>query len=235
MTPNEWRIAVDAMAKAQANTATRELRTALNRARLAIPGEETLASMEPGEAATAIRTGLIRVRFAEGLDSAGHRIYARALLGVGRLVSTMVTYEPSLESPRSVKVLADGGTRLAQLDVATHSRVSSTIAALRAEGAHPSVIARRLRRIVPAGSWSSSKVRAQVISRTEVRYAQNVASLSIAGDVGIGMVKVLDGQLPTSDDDCIARNGLEVTLEEANTLLGLEHPNGTMDFVPVVR
>ena len=235
MTPAQWQAAIRDLRERQTLAASRGIGTALRRSSKAVPSVADIANMQPSEIASAIQANLIGIKYTEGLDQEGRRISAKALVSIGDVSAAFIDHELVLDSPRSVKVLADGGTRLARLTTAEHRSVSSTVAKLRADGAHPSAIARRLRDLVPAGRWSSTTVRSKVIARTEVRFAQNVAAITVVEEAGLDMVAILDGQLPTSDDECRGRNGLEVTLDEAKALLAAEHPNGTMDFIPIAR
>ena len=77
------------------------------------------------------------------------------------------------------------------------SSVYETIAAGRAAGHNPDVIARRIESAVPAGRFTiaGAEYRAQLIARTETRYAQNVSSLHASRGIdGVGMVMLLDAQ-----------------------------------------
>ena len=71
--------------------------------------------------------------------------------------------------------------------------------------------------------------RAELIARTETMFAYNTAALGSYRDAGLTMVQAIDGD---KDEVCAARNGQEFSIIEA---YGIEdHPNGTLDWVPVL-
>ena len=234
-TPRNWREQMEELRERLGRGAERRIEQALRTARLAIPPAQDLATLTPADAAAAITAGLIRVQYRENLDQAGRAISRSALIGVSGIAAGVIDHQLTVDSPRSVQVIQNGGSRLARLEPANARAVSSIIASLRNEGAGINQIVAQLRRQVPAGRFSSSGVRAKLIARTEVRYAQNVAAVAVAEDAGITEVQLLDGQLPGSDDFCRGRNGTIVSLRSAMALLDAEHPNGTLDFIPIVR
>ncbi len=77
-----------------------------------------------------------------------------------------------------------------------------------------------------------SELRAETIARTEMRVAQNGATIDAFGSEGVSMVEMIDGD---DDAECAARDGRTVSLEEAEQHMAAEHPNGTLDFAPVVN
>jgi len=77
-----------------------------------------------------------------------------------------------------------------------------------------------------------SELRAETIARTEMRVAQNGAAIDSYGAEGVQRVEMIDGD---QDAECAARDGQTVTLDEAEGHMSAEHPNGTLDFAPVVE
>jgi phage portal protein BeeE len=78
---------------------------------------------------------------------------------------------------------------------------------------------------VPA--WSDA--RAETITRTETALSYNRAALDAYKEFNVANVIAYDGDY---DEECAARNGREFTVAEA---LDIEdHPNGTLDWAPVV-
>lgn len=70
--------------------------------------------------------------------------------------------------------------------------------------------------------------RAEVIARTETNRVLNLSQLESFRASGITQVMAIDGD---EDAECAARNGQTYSLEEA---LAIEdHPNGTLDWVPM--
>ena len=71
--------------------------------------------------------------------------------------------------------------------------------------------------------------RAELIARTELMDAYNAATIAAYSDAGISFVQAIDG---TGDEECAARDGQVVPIDEAETTE--DHPNGTLDWVPVI-
>jgi HK97 family phage portal protein len=72
--------------------------------------------------------------------------------------------------------------------------------------------------------------RAELISRTETMLAYNDAAIGTYREFGVGQVQAIDGDV---DAECAARNGAIFSLDEASGIT--DHPNGTLDWVPVVE
>ncbi len=78
--------------------------------------------------------------------------------------------------------------------------------------------------------WSGfDSYRAERIARTELMFAYNAAALDSYGEMGVTEVEAIDGD---EDDECADRNGRTFTLEEAEAIE--DHPNGTLDWAPVI-
>ena len=73
--------------------------------------------------------------------------------------------------------------------------------------------------------------RAETIARTETIQAYGSASVQSYKDAGIEQVQLYDG---SDDPECAARDGQVVSPDEADALLGDEHPNGTLAVAPIV-
>jgi HK97 family phage portal protein len=75
--------------------------------------------------------------------------------------------------------------------------------------------------------------RATMIARTETMTAYNGASVVAYKDSGVvEQMELLDG---TDDEECAARNGLIVSLDEVQDYLDDEHPNGTLVAIPFIE
>jgi HK97 family phage portal protein len=143
-----------------------------------------------------------------------------------------------LPAEREALIMELGGRRagLTDLDGSLKQRLFKELAEGRDAGEGPVDLARRIRNTVPAGTWSTPEVRARVIARTETINAQRASVLEGAKDAeNVDMVMVFDGRLETSDDDCIARDGSIVSFDDAEAMMADEHPNGTLNFAPVVN
>lgn len=77
-----------------------------------------------------------------------------------------------------------------------------------------------------------SELRAETIARTEMRVAQNAGTIDAYAQDGVQQVEMIDGD---GDPECAARDGRVVSLEEAERHMAEEHPNGTLDFAPIVN
>lgn len=88
-----------------------------------------------------------------------------------------------------------------------------------------------------AGDRAARQYRAEVISRTETKYAQNMSSMEIAKSSGtFNAMMVFDGIYgsPRSGEVDIASNGQVISFEDAQLVIDDEHPNGTLSLTPVI-
>jgi HK97 family phage portal protein len=139
--------------------------------------------------------------------------------------------------PVQVELLKRGGTRAGLVDLTEPARQKAfaILADARARGLGVDETARELREAIPAGPWGSIETRADIIARTETRYAQTMSALEIYKDAeGVEQIQMIDCRLGPSDADCENVAAMDpVSFEEAEKLLDEEHPNGTRDIVPV--
>lgn len=142
----------------------------------------------------------------------------------------------NLPDPVARAVVAAGGRRagLLDLDQQTRQALFNALAEGRAEGEGVQAMADRIELYVEGGPWNTAQIRAQIIARTETKYAQNVSTIERARAAGIASFIVFDGRfgLPRSTPSHIARNGSIVTADDAMTMAATEHPNGTLSFAP---
>ena len=142
----------------------------------------------------------------------------------------------NLDSPIESKVLHEAGKRQGLIDLTAQSKKAlfDSLTIGRELGEGPFQLATRIEEQVAAGPWSSSKVRSEVIARTETKYAQNVSSIEVYKEADtIGAVQVLDALLGETDEYCMMIDGAIVSFEDAQVLMAEEHPNGTRDFAPI--
>jgi HK97 family phage portal protein len=164
-------------------------------------------------------------------------IYERHYLRVGEAVARQgetIGLGTDLPDPVARAITATGGRRagLIDLDRQTHARLFQVLTDTRAEGLGADQTMRRIRDEIPAGPWSSTEVRGRVIARTETMYARNVSALERAKGADVQRVLIFDAVLGDTDETCMALDGREVSMAEAEELMDLEHPNGTRSFVP---
>jgi len=89
--------------------------------------------------------------------------------------------------------------------------------------------------VVPAGKWSSPKIRAKMIARTETMHAQRISTIHAYQDAeDVEQVMIFDNVTGYGDEQCTALNGKVVPIDEAWLLIEEEHPGGTRSFAPVI-
>jgi hypothetical protein len=77
----------------------------------------------------------------------------------------------------------------------------------------------------------ASELRAATIARTELRMAQNTGTINSYTDAGVKLVQMVDGD---DDEPCRIRNAMPpIPVAEARQHAMAEHPNGTLDFIPI--
>jgi len=142
-----------------------------------------------------------------------------------------------LTDPVEQMIVRTAGRRLGLLDMELETRnaMFEALAQAREEGLGADAMAGRIEELISAGPWRSAETRAQVIARTETKYAQNYSSLeAYRTSETVSDVLIFDAQLGPTDELCESLNGETVSLEEAMSLMESEHPNGTRSFAPVV-
>jgi hypothetical protein len=77
------------------------------------------------------------------------------------------------------------------------------------------------------GVWGDA--RAEVIARTETALSYNRAALGGYKEFNVRQVQAIDGD---KDAECATRNGQTFSIDDAYGIA--DHPNGTLDWVPVV-
>jgi hypothetical protein len=117
------------------------------------------------------------------------------------------------------------GSRITGINDTTRQKVQAAIAEGVELGESPADLGLRIR-----GSAAFDDYRSELISRTETAQVYNDAALRSFGALDVEEVEAIDGD---EDAECAARNGKRYPLDEA---LGItDHPNGTLDWVPVVK
>jgi HK97 family phage portal protein len=145
----------------------------------------------------------------------------------------------NLEDPAMRKIIATGGKRAGLIDIRKSTRDAIFRALLegRELGEGPVAVARRIRELVPAGRFTNAGpfYRSQLIARTETKYAQNISSMRAYREspVVTGLLAFDSQGSGETDEECLARDGVTFTFDEADVELDLEHPNGTLSFAPV--
>jgi len=143
----------------------------------------------------------------------------------------------NLDAPAEYRIIAAGGKRMGLVDLPQQTRdaIYKAIEEGRREGDGAAAIADRIQAAVESGPWATSEMRSAMIARTETKYAQNISSIECyEGSDTVTALMVFDGRLDTSDEECMARDGDEVSFEEGRAMADSEHPNGTLSLAPVV-
>ncbi len=71
--------------------------------------------------------------------------------------------------------------------------------------------------------------RSEMIARTELMDAYNATAIGSYSDAGVTELQAIDGD---GDPECAERDGQTFSVEEADSIE--DHPNGTLDWVPIV-
>jgi phage portal protein BeeE len=177
-----------------------------------------------------------RSAFLKALQTAYLRLTRGALEVVSNNVGRVVT--PTTVRPIMAKLLESAGLRIDDINETTRSAIVDTLT----EGTRRGYSISQLVHGVPDEAFSGlhelklanggpawDTLRAETIARTETMLAYNEAALRGYGEFQVKQVTAIDGD---EDDQCAARDGRTYALDEALAIS--DHPNGTLDWVPVV-
>jgi HK97 family phage portal protein len=161
--------------------------------------------------------------------------YMRVTHETFSIIDSVTTLMVNLTDPAEARIIKECGTRKGLLDIKEDTRraIYDALSEARAVGEGADAAAARIKDLVSGGHWSSASIRAKCIARTETKNAQNMSSLEAYKSGGVMQVEIVDGQLATSDEDCINRNGDVISIDDAENIK--EHPNGTLSWSPVIE
>lgn len=154
-----------------------------------------------------------------------------ALAGVGEMVGTHIEQvmgagKASLGSTakRVVdRMLMRGAARVTRINETTRDGLRKLLGDAIAKGLSPAEAGDLVE------AWSGfDEYRAERIARTELMFAYNGAALESYGTLGVGQVQAIDGD---DDPECAERDGQVYSVAEASLIE--DHPNGTLDWVPL--
>lgn len=135
----------------------------------------------------------------------------------------------NLDDPEARSIIEKGGKRINSVDIGggIRSDIMRAISEGQSAGEGPRQIAKRIRDEV------GGTKKAETIARTEVKYAQNVSSISAykKSEVVTGLL-AFDNQTGYNDGDCTARDGKVYSFADAEEQTDAEHPNGTLSWAP---
>jgi HK97 family phage portal protein len=177
-------------------------------------GDEAASVLVPGSEAATLR---------EALEP-----HQRATLeSVRRIVSAELGVDFNLPDPAVRSYLREAGRNIKGITDHTRDVVRAELAAGQLEGEGIDALKRRLRQSV-----AFSSVRAETVSRTEQASAQNLSTRVAYKASGVVTgVRVLDSD---NDPECEEWNGRVVSIDEADDIPVLGHPNCVRALSPVV-
>ena len=117
------------------------------------------------------------------------------------------------------------GERITSISETTRDDISRLVESGISAGMSPAELGVSIRE-----ATAFNEARAEMIARTETMLAYNDAALSTYRELGAGEVQAIDGD---ADDVCAARDGRTFSVDEAFGIS--DHPNGTLDWVPIVK
>lgn len=174
-------------------------------------------------------------------DQALRGALAIGLTGMATSVSRQVAevLPPAKADPLSAvdRVLERGAARVTKINTATRDAITGILTTAVEQGVDIVTVADALEAGsdlapligVSGGIVGDLSYRAEMIARTELMDAYNTSALYSYADAGLAKVQAIDGD---QDDECASRDGREFSIAEANDIE--DHPNGTLDWVPVL-
>lgn len=150
--------------------------------------------------------------------------------GISRTVADRATevLQPAKADPFTDEVerlvLVELGKRIGGINATTRDRIAEIVRDSLAASLTAQDIADRVRDL---GLFDEA--RSELIARTETMFAYNTAAIASYREYGVERVQAIDGD---GDPECADRNGKEFSLAEAQDIE--DHPNGTLDWLPVV-
>lgn len=176
----------------------------------------------------------------EVVQPAFENAYARTAEQTVRTINAALDLGVNLPDQVARQIIANGGRRAGLLDIRGDLRATlfRILADAREEGLGAAATGRRIREIVPAGRYvhAGSRYRAELIARTETKFAQNFSSIrAYEATPVVTQVQAFDDRLGHGDEPCSERNGQLFSFEAAEDEMDEEHPNGTLSFAPVTR
>jgi phage portal protein BeeE len=176
----------------------------------------------------------------EALRNAMRTIYLDVGRGALQVVSNRVDrfVGPSFINNVLSDLTAYGGDRITDITDRTRKALVSEVS----EGVRRGYSIPQIIDGVPAESFNGvakaamengvevfGDARSEMIARTETALSFNRAALTGYGEFGIREVVAFDGD---KDAECAARDGVTFALDDAQNIT--DHPNGTLDWAPVV-
>ena len=169
-------------------------------------------------------------------DAELHKVLARHLSTMAVSVNEHISGAlPAKAGPVGAveRAMTRGAARVTKINDTTRTKIQEAVARGITDGLSVLEVADLIETSGEVGGLSMGSLfdeyRAELIARTELMDAYNGAALGSYSDGGITQVEAIDGD---GDEECAARDGQTFDVEEADTIE--DHPNGTLDWVPVI-
>jgi phage portal protein BeeE len=121
-------------------------------------------------------------------------------------------------------VLDRGAGRVTKINEFTRDSIKELIAGGIEDGLSPVDLGDAIE------AWSGwDEYRAERIATTELMFAYNAAATDTYREMGVGEVEAIDGD---DDPECAERDGQTFSVDDAEAIE--DHPNGTLDWLPIV-
>lgn len=162
-------------------------------------------------------------------------ILARPLTAMAQNVNEHIVtvMAPVKAAPVAIvdRALARGAARVTAINSRTRKAVQDYVISGLEAGKSPADLADDIEAgvLLDNGQPAFDELRAETIARTELMDAYNGAAVATYGDLGATEVQAIDGD---GDPECAERDGRTFSVTEADSIE--DHPNGTLDWVPVI-
>lgn len=163
------------------------------------------------------------------------RMAAALAASMGAVAETVRTHVRSVLAPGKASVadqavvaavMTKGSARVTRINDWTRDEINKIIVKGVQNGDSPRVVGDAIE------EWSGwDEYRAERIATTELMRAYNSASILSFGELGSTEVQAIDGD---QDEMCAARDGQTFSLDEAAEQDDLEHPSGSLVWLPIV-
>jgi hypothetical protein len=121
-------------------------------------------------------------------------------------------------------VLGKIGARVTDITATTQDAIAAAVLSGYEQGLSPAQIGDLIE-----GLPAFDEARAELVARTETMFAYNDAALTSYQGFGVKDVEAIDGD---EDEECASRDGRTFPVDDAYAIT--DHPNGTLDWVPVL-
>lgn len=157
------------------------------------------------------------------LDALKQHIVGVTEGAVGKVMVQLGKADPFTDSVVD-SVLSTVAKRVVSINETTRDSIATIIGKGFEDGLAPRQVADLL-----STATTFDEARAELIARTEMALTYNEAALRSYNEYAVTEVQAIDGD---GDEQCAARDGRVFPIDEAMDIQ--DHPNGTLDWVPIV-